>query len=311
MERVKVVSPCSTANLGSGFDVFGLALEAFHDTLTAELAEGGVAIEVAGLEAENIPSDAQKNTAGVVASELLKNRNLGVRIRVEKGVPMRMGLGSSGASAAASAVALNHLLGLQLSQTELVQVAAKGEIASSGAAHADNVAACILGGFVIVQAYGEQFSVARLDPPLNLEVALAMPLIETPKNKTAAARAILPKSVALHDAVYNVGNAASVVAGFHLGDVEMIGRGMHDRLVEPARCKLIPNYGAVRKNALEAGASGVAISGAGPSMVAVVDKAKASAQDVADSMRDAFLAVGVECRTCCSKPSTKGTVRVS
>ncbi|MCW4020819.1 MAG: homoserine kinase [Candidatus Bathyarchaeota archaeon] len=310
MERVKVVAPCSSANLGSGFDVFGLALEAFHDTLTAELTEGGVTVEVSGLGAEKIPTALDKNTAGLVAKKLLEDRRVGVKVKVEKGIPMKMGLGSSGASAAACVVALNHLLNLGLPQNDLVRVAAMGEMAAAGAGHADNVAASLLGGFTIVQAYGEQVFAVRLDPPRNLEVALALPSIETPENKTAAARAVLPKSVPFVDAVCNARNAASVVAGFHLGDVDMIGHGMTDVIVEPARKRLIPNYEAVKKAAFDAGAAGVGISGAGPAVIAVVDCLKVSVDDVAGAMRDAFLRGGVPCEFCCSRPSFRGTVKL-
>jgi homoserine kinase len=305
----KVISPCSSANLGSGFDTFGLALEAFNDTLTAELMDSGITVEVVGLDAEKIPVDLEQNTAGLVAKKLLEDRKVGAKIRLEKGIPMNMGLGSSGASAAACAVALNNLFNLGLSKNEMVRVAAIGEVASSGASHPDNVAASVFGGFTMVYVSKGQFNVIRLDPPPNLEVALAMPSIETPKNKTAMARAILPKFVPFENAVSNVRNAASVVAGFHLGDVDMIGRGMSDAIVEPARMSLTPSYKAVKKAALDAGASGVAISGAGPAVIAVLDDTEVSASDVAGAMRDAFLGVGVQCEVCCSRPSFKGTAK--
>lgn len=310
MDRIKVVSPCSSANLGSGFDIFGLALEIFHDALSAELTDGGTTVEVAGFDADKIPTDLDRNSAGLVAKRLTEGREIGVKIKIEKGIPLKMGLGSSGASAAACAVALDSLLDLGLSQDELVSAAAMGETAAAGASHADNVAASILGGFTMVQARGESLHAVRLDPPPNLKVALAMPLIETPEGKTAMARAILPKSVPFESAISNVRNAASIVAGFHLGDVDMIGRGMEDVIVEPARMSLIPNYEAVKRAALGSGASGVAISGAGPAVIAIVDDTEVSAVDVAWAMRDAFLSAGIQCESCCSKPSSEGTVKV-
>lgn len=310
MDRIKVMSPCSSANLGSGFDVFGLALEVFHDTLSAEITDGSTTVEVAGLDADKIPTDLDRNSGGLVAKRLIEGHDIGVKIKIEKGIPLKMGLGSSGASAAACAVALDFLLHLDLSQDELVTAAAVGETAAAGASHADNVAASILGGFAMVQARGDSLQAVRLDPPPSLEVALAMPLIETPEGKTAMARAILPKSVPFENAISNVRNAASIVAGFHLGDVDMIGRGMEDVIVEPARMRLIPNYEAVKKAALGSGASGVAISGAGPAVIAIVDDAKVSAVDVAGAMRDAFLGAGVQCESCCSRPSSEGTVKV-
>jgi len=137
-----------------------------------------------------------------------------------------------------------------------------------------------------------------------------LPRVETPENKTAAARAVLPRSVGFGDAVANAGNSALVVAGFHLGDVGLIGRGMTDLIVEPARKRLIPGYDSVKKAALKAGAAGVAISGAGPAVLALVDCGLVSAADVAEAMKTAFVDAGVPCETCCTKPSFKGAVKV-
>ncbi len=312
MNKIKVKAPCSSANLGSGFDVFGLALEAFYDTLTAELTDinEGITVEYKGLEAEGIPTALERNTAGLVAKTLVASRRVGVRILVEKGIPLKMGLGSSGATAAACAVALNELLGLGLSRNEVVKAAALGEVAAAGASHADNVAASVYGGFTVVQSWGDELFVARLDPPRTLEVALALPLVETPENKTAKARAVLPRSVDFADAVANARNAASVVAGFHLGDVEMIGQGMTDLIVEPARKPFIPGFDLVKKAAFEAGAAGVAISGAGPAVIAVVDSAKKSTTVVASAMKEAFGSKGIRCQACCTRPSLAGVIKV-
>jgi homoserine kinase len=310
MNRVKIIAPCSSANLGSGFDVFGLALEAFHDTLTAEIADKNISIKVTGLGAKEISTDLERNTAGLVAKILVADRHVGVKILIEKGIPLKMGLGSSGASAAACAVALNDLLCLGLTKNEIVKTAAMGEVAAAGAGHADNVAASVLGGFTMVQAWGKEIVAVRLDPPRNLEVALALPNIETPENKTAKARDVLPKSVGFGDAVANIRNAASVVAGFHFGDVEMIGRGMVDIIVEPARKHLIPGFDAVKKAALKAGAAGIAISGAGPAVIAIVDSTKSSVLNMASVMKEAFESEGIRCEACCTKPSCSGAIKV-
>jgi homoserine kinase len=310
MKKIKVKAPCSSANLGSGFDVFGLALEMFHDTLTAELTDKDITVEVTGLGAKEIPTDLDRNTAGLVAKILIADRKVGVKLLLEKGIPLKLGLGSSGASAAACAVALNELLNLRLSTNEVIKTAAMGEVAAAGAGHADNVAASVLGGFTIVQTLGKNLVAVRLDPPRNLEVALALPYIKTPENKTAEARAVLPKSVDFGDAVANAGNAASLVAGFHLGDVEMIGHGMTDLIVEPARKQLIPGFDNVKKVALKAGAAGVAISGAGPAVIAIVDSAKYSAANLASTMKEAFNAEGIHCEACCTKPSFSGVVKI-
>ena len=303
IDSVTVTAPCTTANLGPGFDVFALALEAFHDTAYVETSPEAVTLQITGPESAGVPADPELNSAGLVAKDLLNRRagDFGVKIRIEKGIPVSRGLGSSAASAAATAVALNRMLGLQLTTNEIVQVAAQGEIASSGVAHADNVAAAVMGGFTFIRSYSP-FSAVGLSPPQRLEIAIAVPEVSTPPNKTGVARALLPDTVPLGKIAQNVGGAASIVAGILSGNIELIGKGMVDAIVEPARAHLVPGYAAVRKAALEAGAEGVAISGAGPSMIAIVDNAKARASSVAEAMRDAFKSVGVESRAFTSRP---------
>jgi homoserine kinase len=229
-------------------------------------------------------------------------RDIGVKIRVQREIPVSKGLGSSAASAAATAVALNQVLGLQLTTNEIVQVAAQGEIASSGVPHADNVAAAVLGGFTIVQSH-YPFSAVGLSPPRGLEVAIAIPEVPTMSKKTGVARALLPDSVPLDKVAQNIGAAATIVAGILSEDIDLIGRGMVDTIVEPARARLVPGYAEVREAALEAGAEGAAISGAGPSMIAIVDNTKVRASSVAEAMKNAFESVGVESRAVTSRPA--------
>jgi homoserine kinase len=303
-DSITVMAPCTTANLGPGFDVFALALEAFHDTTHIQTSTGGVALEIVGGDSVNVPADSQLNSAGLVAKELLSRHGIetGLKIRIEKGVPVGKGLGSSAASAAATAVALNHMLALQLTTDEIVQAAAQGEVASSGVPHADNVAAAILGGFTFIRSYSP-FSVVGLSPPQRLEIAIAIPEVATPSKKTGAARALLPDRVPLGKVIQNVGGAASIVAGILSEDIDLIGKGMVDAIVEPARAHLVPGYTEVRQAALEAGAKGVAISGAGPSMIAIVDNGKVRASTVAEAMRNGFESIGVHSRAITTRPA--------
>lgn len=307
---VRVTAPCTSANLGPGFDVFGLALEAFHDTVQIQCSpKEGVELEIVGLDSANVPRDSHLNSAGLVAKHLLSRleTEIGVRIRLEKGIPVGKGLGSSAASAAATAVGLNCILGLELTMNELVEAAAQGEIASAGSPHADNVAAAVLGGFTFVQSYAP-FSVAGFDPPRRLEVAIAIPEIPIPLNKTELARALLPDNVALGKIAQNIGGVASIVAGVLSENIGLIGKGMVDAIVEPARARLVPGYAEVRQAALGAGAEGVAISGAGPSVIAIVDGAKVAAAPVAEAMKKAFESAGVQCRALVSKPAPGATI---
>jgi len=310
IESVTVKAPCTTANLGPGFDVFALALDAFYDTIQIQtLPRGGVELEIAGLDSDNVPADANLNSAGLVAKHLLSQHgiDIGVKIRVVKGVPVAKGLGSSAASAAATAVGLNSMLGLQLTENQIVESAAQGEIASAGVAHADNVAAAVLGGFTFVRSYSP-LSVIGFDPPRRLEIAIAIPQILAARNKTEHARAVLPEGVSLRKVAHNVGGAASIVAGILSEDIDLIGKGMVDAIVEPARAQLVPNYAQVKKAALKAGAEGVAISGAGPSMIAIVDNAKVRAASVSVAMGEAFESAGVRCWTLASKTTRGATV---
>ena len=175
--NVVVRSPCSTSNLGPGYDVFGLALDALHDTVEVSFLEKDeIVVEVQGVYSKNIPVEIDLNSAGRTAIEFSRRYGaFGCRIKVEKGIPPGSGLGSSGASAAGTAVALNLLLGLKLEKQELVDIAAQGEIAAAGAAHADNVAPAIYGGFVVIRSYNP-VQVLSLTPPKDFDFAIALPL---------------------------------------------------------------------------------------------------------------------------------------
>lgn len=299
---VETIAPATSANLGAGFDVFGVALDSLFDRVLVEKIgdEGKIEIEIEGEGADGIPREPERNTAGIVARELLKfsGRKHGLKIVVYKGIRPGSGLGSSAASAAATAIAINELLNLRLNQAQLIGFAALGELASAGAPHADNVSAAILGDFVIITSR-EPLEVLKLKMPENAEFAIVLPEI---KVDTSLARSVLPKKVDLSSMVYNVGRAATFVAGIALNNVEIMGKGMMDSVVEPARAHLIPGLNQVKERALKAGAAGVTISGAGPSVIALVDSRRGRAETVALAMKEAFEEVGIRSRPICAKP---------
>ena len=301
--KVVVKAPATSANLGPGFDVFGIALEQPSDKVTIAPIPKDIKIKVSGLAVDTVPTDPEKNTAGIVARCILQEFSLktGLMIKLEKGILPSVGLGSSAASAVAVALGLNHLFNLKLDRKQLIQLAAKGEIASAGFEHADNVSAAISGGFIIIKTYSP-LEVIRLAAPPNLGICIAIPELSTSPKKTEKARSVLPKTVSMEKLVHNVGQAAAMAAGFATGDVDLIGKSMCDAIVEPARAFMIPGYHKVKKNTLKAGACGVAISGAGPAMVAIVNIDNASPSRVARAMEEGFRSAAVSSETFCTKP---------
>ena len=280
---------CSTANLGAGFDVFGLALNRYSDTVIARITSGKkVRIIVRGHEGRAIPGDVKKNSAGPPALELVEKAGFkkGLEIIVEKRVPQGLGLGSSGATAAACAKVCDYLMDLRLSDDELVRVASLGEKAVAGTSHADNVAASLLGGFVVV--YDSPVKTISLKPPARLSIVVVTPQLPVHSDKTRKARKMIPEKIGVKDAVLNIGRASAMAAAFARGDIRRIGDGMIDEIAEPHRQHLIPGYESVRLMGLEAGAAGVSISGAGPSLVALVDRDQNDPRLIARAMTQAF-----------------------
>lgn len=293
-------APSSTANLGPGFDVFGLSLGAFEDKVTISVDgkhSEQLVIKVLGEASSSVPAKVEYNCAGIVIRQMSKDFGIknNLDISLEKRVPAGMGLGSSAASAVAAAMAFNKLFDLKIETSRLLEYAAEGEVISAGTKHFDNVSASLLGGFVLVRT-NPRLEFIRIDAPRDLFTIVAVPSLDVPMKKTELARSVLPKQVPLKDVVHNVSNASTLVAGFLLKDVEMIAKGVDDVLVEPYRKKLIPGYEAVKRNALESGALAVTISGAGPSMISFL-KDRKNAKRVASSMSDGFKEANIPCKT--------------
>ena len=296
--KVTVKAPSSTANLGPGFDVFGLAIDAFYDTITLTKTKNGIKI----ITDDNIPTNPEKNTAGLVVKNMKKKFKVkdGIEIKIKKGIPAGYGMGSSAASAAATAVAFDKLFGLKLNGNSLVEFAGSGEKASAGTIHYDNVAASVLGGFVIVKT--NPLDVIRIEPPTNLRMCIAIPTINVPKKKTKVSRGVIPKKIMLSDSILNLSNAAAIVVGFMKKDSEIIGNSIKDVIVEPARQHMIPGFIKVKENAIKAGALGVTISGAGPSVIAF-SKSSANLKKISLAMAKGFASTNTKCQTVICKPS--------
>ena len=302
VSKITVRAPSSTANLGPGFDTFGLAIDAFYDEVTLTKTKKGITI----VTDDNIPTNPENNTAGLVVKNMKKKLKIksGVEIQIKKGIPAGFGMGSSAGSAAATAVAFGKLFKIKLNSDQLVEFAGFGEKASAGTIHYDNVAASVLGGFVIVKT--NPLNVISIDPPSNLRMCVAVPKIDVPKKKTKVSRGVIPKKVKLTDAVLNLSNASAIVAGFIKKDPELIGNSIKDVIVEPARQHMIPGYEKVKQNAVKAGAYGVTISGAGPSVIAF-SKNSFDLKKISTAMTKGFKTVNIECQIIVCKPS-KGAI---
>lgn len=279
MDSITVKASATSANLGAGFDVMGIALESPGDTIRVEKADE-LSIVIKGRGAEDIPVEPEKNTAGLVALELGQK----VRITIKSGIRPGSGLGSSAAPAAGTAVALNELFSLGYSREELVWIAARGEMAAAGIVHADNVAPCIMGDLTIVcNHYVEHVPM----PPMGIVAVLPELVVST-----RAARGILPAQVPLKEMVLNVSKASMLLTGVMKKDPRIIGRSLADTFNERYRSPLIKGYDSVRGAALDSGAYGVAISGSGPTMIALCPEEKCFT--VAASMRKKFEEAGVK-----------------
>jgi homoserine kinase len=285
-------APASIGNVAAGFDVLGHAMDAVGDHVTVTRSgEGGVRIvSVTGI-AGALPTDPAANTATAGLLRLIDERRLpfGFDVAIRKGIPLGSGMGGSASSAVAGIVAASAVLGEPLTESEMFRYAMVGEAVASGAMHGDNVAPILLGGLRLVRAIDPP-DVVRIPVPARVRCVLVHPALRL---DTRTARAVLPREVPLSLAVHQAAELAGLVAACFLGDVALIGRSLVDHVVEPARAPLVPGFRAVQRAAMDAGALGCSLSGAGPSLFAWCDGDEA-ASAVRAGMTEAFAAEGVE-----------------
>lgn len=285
------IAPATVANVGPGFDVMGFALTGPMVKITATLLDRtGNAISIT-TDHPGIPTEPALNTASFAAMSLLAHRGDTPRItlRIECDIPLGSGLGSSAAGAVAGVMAVNALLGSPYTTEDLLSFAMDGEAAASGARHADNVAAALFGGFVVLRRHDIPDWI-HVPVPATLRYVVVHPHCTV---NTRDARRLLPDSVTLAAAVQQWANVATLIAALSTGDTARVGRAMEDGIVEPVRSRLIPGYTAVKMAAMEAGALGCAISGSGPAMLALTDDPK-RAEKIRAAMVQAFKEAGQE-----------------
>jgi homoserine kinase len=289
LREASAFSPGSVGNVGVGFDILGHAIAGIGDTAHVRRIDEPV-VRIAAIRGAvtDLPLEAASNTAGAALLALREALALpfGFELELDKGIPLGSGLGGSAASCVAALVAANALLDAPMSPQALYPHALTGEAVASGGRHGDNVGPMLLGGLVLATAS----RVTRVQVPAEWHAAVVHPhaVLETRR-----ARAALQGSYALKEFVDQSANLAQVLLGCERGDASLVRAGLRDVLVEPRRAPLIDGFAAVQQAALETGAMGASISGAGPSVFAWCES-EAQARVAAEAMADAFARAGFD-----------------
>ena len=298
MSRIRVDVPASTTNLGPGFDVLGVALK-LYNTIEMEVSESALRIEIQGEGSDTLPRD-QSNLvyrAAKMVFERVNEELPPMTIRLVNHIPLARGLGSSGAAAVGGLMAANAISGAQLTHDEILDMAATID------GHPDNAAASIFGGIVIAFPTEQGLACMKFLPPKPVDVVVVAPDFQI---LTSDARAVLPESVDLQTAVFNISRVSLLVAALATGDFRFLGIATDDKLHQPYREKLIPGLRDVFQAAKSAdGNVGVALSGSGPTIVAFC---AGNGDEVGENMRRAFLKHNIDSRVMLLGIDEEGTV---
>ena len=273
--------PATSANLGPGFDVLGLALGLYNEIVYEEADRVSVTVEGEGAGRLDTGAGNVVARAALMAHEAAGRPFTGAAIQCVNRIPTARGLGSSAAAWVGGLVAANATLGSPLDRDAVLALACRAE------GHPDNVAAALLGGLTVSCVSGDRVSAVSLPMPADLGWVVLVPRIES---ATREARAVLPDTVTRADAVFNLQRMGLLLAALASGRVDVLGVAMEDRLHQPQRQALFPWMEAVRRAALDAGALGCVLSGAGPSLLAAV---RGAARPVARAMEGAWSLAGV------------------
>ncbi len=287
--KILVKVPATTANLGPGFDALGLALDLWNETEFTATGDGQISISISGEGEGKLPLSAENAIveAALKIYELVGKPCSGLRIRCVNRVPIGSGLGSSSAAMLTGMLGANALLGSPFTDEEILKLAIEIE------GHPDNVAPAMLGGLVASIVYEERVISLKLPARANrspMHVTIVLPDFDFP---TKQARAILPKQVERKDAIYNISRAVLVTEALRTGDLDLLGKAMTDMLHQPYRLPLIPGAQAAMQAGRQAGAAAVALSGAGPSLIAFSSKEH---PEIGAAMQRAFEQAGLTAR---------------
>ena len=302
MNEIKIFSPATVANVSCGFDVLGFCLDSVGDHMVIRKTDKK-GIHITKIVGFDLPYETELNVAGVSALAMYNaiDVDLGFEIEIYKNIKPGSGIGSSAASAVGSVFGMNELLGRPFNKTQLTAFAIKGEAIASKCEHADNLAPALFGGFTLVKSINP-VQILEIPSPSAIYATIIHPQIEI---KTSESRAVLPKEVALADAITQWANVGSLVHALHTSDYDLIQNSLQDVIVEPHRSKLIPHYDAVKKASLEAGSLGCGISGSGPSIFSL-SKGLETANKVKEAIHKVYTETGIAFDIHVSKINTEG-----
>lgn len=287
--KIHVKVPATTANLGPGFDALGLALDLWNETEFIATNDKQITLTISGEGEGKLPTDATNPIADAALQiyELAKKPCCGMQIHCINRVPLSSGLGSSSTAMLTGLLGANALLGNPFTDEQILKLAIENE------GHPDNVAPAMLGGLVASIVHEGRVISLKLPVRANrspVHVTIVLPDFDFP---TKQARAILPKQVERKDAIYNISRAVLVTEALRTGDLDLLGKVMTDALHQPYRLPLIPGAQAAMEAGRQAGAAAVALSGAGPSLIAFSPKEDPF---IGAAMKRAFEAAGLSAR---------------
>lgn len=293
--RVKV--PASTANLGPGFDTLGMALSlyAWIEMKPAEATN----IHLYGDQMKGIPTN-KNNLIYEVAQSVFREAGVSLpelEISMYSDIPLTRGLGSSASAIVGALVAANELIGSPLDQAKLFDMATALE------KHPDNVGASLFGGLITAVWDGAHAEYLRIEPPADLEVLVAIPDFQL---STSKARQVLPEQVSLGDAVFNISRTSLFTAAMASGRLDLIRASMQDRLHQPFRASLVPGMERILNEATEHGALGAALSGAGPTLLALMDRRENRGAELERFLLEVLGEQRIQAQTIWLQPCTQG-----
>jgi homoserine kinase len=294
MMKIAIKVPATSANLGPGFDALGLTLDLWNETIISPAKEFVAKINGEG---EERLASGKNNLIVRTAQKLAERAGKSLppfRAECINQIPLSSGLGSSAATIVTGLLVGNAMLENPFSKEEILNLASEME------GHPDNVAPALMGGLVVSTTEAGKVIARQIPIGMNVCITVALPDFYLP---TKQARAALPRKVSVKNAVHNISRAVLVTEAFRTGDLSLLGMAMTDRLHQPYRLKLIPGAQSAMEAAKEAGAAAVALSGAGPSLIAFSSKAEAG---IGESMKRAYESAGLSTRIFNLRVSSRG-----